>query len=385
MNGVARVLILHGPDVAVDRSGLLAAARDLRELDALCETWGAEVGVRVDTDQPRNEEALLERLRDAAAGYDGVVLHPGSLAFESQELAVALRDVPVPVVEVHQRDRSGLGAPASLLSPGCVRTIHGRGTDGFRWALHHLVHREVWPVQTFSYGDHPDLVADVRLPVGDGRHPVVVLLHGGFWLQPWERDLMEGVAVDLASAGAVTVNLEYRRVGGHGGWPTTADDVAAGIGHLEELAHRLPLDTSRLTLAGHSAGAQLAVWYAASAAHDPGRPRPVHVVTLGGVLDLQAAQRDGLGGGAVARFVADRSSRIAEASPLELVPIGVPQTVVHAADDALVPASQSATYAAAARASGDALDHLVIEGAGHFDVIDPRHAGWPTIRDVLTV
>ncbi|MBW3664228.1 MAG: alpha/beta hydrolase [Actinobacteria bacterium] len=381
---MGRVLVLHGPDAAVDRHGPLAAPRDLRELDALCDIWGAEVGVRVDIDQPRSDEALLERLRDAAADYDGVVLHPGPLAFESQALAAALLEVSIPVVEVQLRDRSLPGAPASLLSPACVWTIHGRGADGFRWALHHLVHRKVWPVQTFSYGDHPDLVADVRLPVGDGRHPVVVLLHGGFWLQPWERDLMEGVAVDLTSAGAVTVNLEYRRVGGHGGWPTTAHDVAAGIGHLEELAQRLPLDTSRLTLAGHSAGAQLAVWYAASAAHDPGRPRPVHVVTLGGVLDLPTAHRDGLGGGAVSRFIGDRSSRLAEASPLELVPIGVPQTVVHGADDRLVPASQGATYAVAARASGDAVDHVVIDGAGHFDVIDPRHPAWATIGGAIT-
>ena len=385
MNGLARVLVLHGPDVRLDPDGLLSAIRDLDELDAQCEVWGAEVGVQVESERPRSAESLAARLRAAASTFNAVVLHAGRLAYEAPDLIRVLREIPVPVVEVQLRDASRLGAPASLLSPGCVRTIHGRGTDGFRWALHHLVHREVWPVKTFSYGDHPDLVADVRLPVGDGRHPVVMLLHGGFWLQPWERDLMEGVAVDLASAGVVTVNLEYRRVGGDGGWPTTGHDVAAGIGHLEELAQRLPLDTSRLTLAGHSAGAQLAVWYAASAAHDPGRLRPVNVVTLGGVLDLQAAQRDSLGGGAVARFVGDRSSRVAEASPLDLVPIGVPQTVVHGADDRLVPPSQSETYAAAARASGDTLDHLVIDGAGHFDVINPRHAGWPTIRDALTL
>lgn len=236
------------------------------------------------------------------------------------------------------------------------------------------------------YGDGPDQVGDLRLPEGSGLAPVVVLIHGGFWREPFKRDLMEGLALDLTGRGFATWNLEYRRVGASGGgWPQTATDVARGIDHLAALASGYPLDLSRVALVGHSAGGHLALWAgarqrlpeAAPGAHP--KVMPAYVVSLAGVADLEEADRTGLGGGAVASFLgpgSDRSAIYPEASPRALVPLGVPQLLVHGTADRIVPIAQSERYAAAAGTAGDEAELLLIPGAGHFDLIEPSTPAW---------
>ena len=69
--------------------------------------------------------------------------------------------------------------------------------------------------------------------------------------------------------------------------------------------------------------------------------------------------------------------------PIELAPIGVPVVAVHGDDDGNVPLSQSSDYVDRAVATGDPAELVVIEGADHFDVIDPEHESWTTVLDRL--
>ena len=112
-----------------------------------------------------------------------------------------------------------------------------------------------------SYGGSPSEVGELFVPSGAGPHPVAVVVHGGYWRAQYDRSLMEGLCLDLAAHGMVAWNLEYRRVGGGGGWPQTFLDVAAGVDALADVA--AALDLSRVVAVGHSAGGQLALWAAA--------------------------------------------------------------------------------------------------------------------------
>ena len=68
-----------------------------------------------------------------------------------------------------------------------------------------------------SYGDDPLQVGDLRIPPGKDTHPVVVLIHGGFWRSGFDKSLMTLLAEDATERGAATWNVEYRSVGDPGG------------------------------------------------------------------------------------------------------------------------------------------------------------------------
>src|SRR5689334_22880724 len=99
------------------------------------------------------------------------------------------------------------------------------------------------PADIHRYGPGADQFLELTLPTGQGRHPVAVVLHGGFWRAAYGVELARPLAADLAAAGLAAVAVEYRRVGAGGGWPATLEDVAAALDALPGLpgADRLDL------------------------------------------------------------------------------------------------------------------------------------------------
>jgi acetyl esterase/lipase len=250
---------------------------------------------------------------------------------------------------------------------------------------------------TLGYGTDPSQVADLHLPpesdADEVPWPVVVVIHGGYWKSGYGRSLGTGLATDLAKHGVAAWNIEYRRVGNGGGWPSTLLDVARAMDALADIADPASdgrLDLDRVVTVGHSAGGQLAMWLAGRHKLAPDAPggQPVvrvrGVVAQAGVLDLVQGAAAGLGGGAVVRFLGGTPSEVPEryavASPYELVPIGVPSTLVHGIKDKVVPIDQSDRYAAAAIAAGDTVDEQRLKGVDHFAPIDPRMRAWATCR-----
>jgi acetyl esterase/lipase len=240
-----------------------------------------------------------------------------------------------------------------------------------------------------SYGPDPSQFGELYLPTGTAvKGMTVVLLHGGFWLAEYDLSLGAPLAADLASRGYASFNLEYRRVGDGGGWPTTLQDVADGIDVLASLN----VDTSHVVAIGHSAGGQLAAWAAGRArlpATAPGRNPKVTVtavVSQAGVLDLTTAAVTGVGGNAEADFLggtpAQVPQRYAAADPIKQVPLVAPVLCVHSRADQNVPFAQSVSYVAAARAAGAVANLTEVEG-DHFTLIDPTSAAWRTVVDAL--
>ncbi len=235
-----------------------------------------------------------------------------------------------------------------------------------------------------AYGSDPSQVADLYLPPGTGKVPVVVVIHGGYWQKDYGKSLGAPLAEQLAREGVAAWNIEYRRVGNGGGWPGTLDDVGAAVDALAgkgQAAAGGRLDLTRVVTLGHSAGGMLAVW-AADRPHLPtgapgARPtvRVIGAVSQAGVLDLRAAAADGLGGGAVPSLLggepAQFPARYAAADPAALVPAGVPVILVHGTLDTVVPMDQSEAYVAAARRAGEHVKLVRIADADHFALIDP--------------
>jgi dipeptidyl aminopeptidase/acylaminoacyl peptidase len=212
---------------------------------------------------------------------------------------------------------------------------------------------------------------------------VAVLLHGGFWRARFGLGLMEGLAADLVARGWVAWNVEHRRLGllGRGGYPETVEDAGHAVDALIDA--EAPVDLERVVVIGHSSGGQLALRAAARSRRRGAAVRVAGAVSLAGVTDLEAAAQLGLGDGIVPRFLggspAARPDAYRDASPAALLPLGLPQLVVHGDADAVVPVGMSERYAAAARAGGDDVRLVVREGEGHFDVLDPHGGAWAAV------
>ena len=224
-----------------------------------------------------------------------------------------------------------------------------------------------------SYGrDHRVQKCELWLPRGAGPHPVVVVIHGGYWRAKYGKFVMRPVCGDLVRRGFAAWNIEYRRMGRGqgGGWPATFDDVAAAVDLLPE-ASRGRLDLTRVSLFGHSAGGQLALW---AAARRDSAVQVDQVVAAAAVCDMRAA-------GAVCGELLGGSpeevpERWAAVDPMALVPLGVPIRLVHGAEDATVPVKRSRRFLEAARAAGDDAELVEPVPGSHRSVVDPRTPAW---------
>ena len=232
------------------------------------------------------------------------------------------------------------------------------------------------PDATVRYAGHEDAVVDLHLPDGSipagADAPLVVLLHGGFWKQEWDRRHTRPMARALAGLGAVVATPEYRRVRGGGGWPVTGEDVALAVRRLPELLAGLGMATGPLTVTGHSAGGHLALWLTTL-------DLPVsRAVALAPVCDLREAIRLGLGDDATQALL--QGADPAPADPMTLFEERPASAVaiVHGVDDDTVPVSLS---------RGLVRRHPWVElhevPGGHLEPITPGSVAWSAATSAL--
>lgn len=246
------------------------------------------------------------------------------------------------------------------------------------------------------YGSNALQFGDLRLPHGSGPHPVAVVIHGGFWRAQYDLAHIGHLCAALTAAGFATWNIEYRRIGNQGGgWPGTFQDVAAAADYLRKLAPSYDLALDRVVTVGHSAGGHLALWLAARHRIPAGDELYVRdplavraAVPLAAVSDLTLAWalrlRDGIVQVLMGGTPEEEPDRYYAASPAALLPLGLPQTLIHGTGDESVPYVMSERYARTAQEAGDHVTFLTLPGAGHFALIDPRSQEWPAVQAAIT-
>ncbi len=375
-----RVLLLNGPNLNLlgTRRPEVYGDTTLPQLETMFRGWAADLGVsHVETYQSNHEGHLIDRIHAARGAVDGIVFNPGAYTHTSYALHDAIDAVEIPTVETHisNVEEREPWRRISCIRDACVHTVYGRGIDSYRWALSHLVVRAAHPVRPIRYGDHPDQHADLRLPEGDGPFPLAVTVHGGFWRHHWTRDTIERAALDLTSRGVASLNVEYRRVGAGGGGEESVADVVAAIS--AGLAHD-NVDPGRWAVAGHSAGAQLAL-----AAVDRLRETasPLLAVSLGGVLDLRRGVAEDLGDGAVRAYLGGADAD--RLSPMTLRPFGAPVLLAHGRADGEVGVSFAEAFAEANQSLDVTPDEveLLVHGGGHYEYLEPADPAWIAVAE----
>ena len=241
---------------------------------------------------------------------------------------------------------------------------------GFKAATKKLVYGEDDPALQYGLLWLPEDVEP------EENSPLVVLIHGGCWLNAFDIKHTYPLSTALAQAGYAVWSLEYRRTGDTGGgWPGTFEDIKTGLAFTSKLRD-YPVDLNRMAIAGHSAGGHLALL--ASGEFQEMKA----VIGLAAITDIIEYSR---GTNSCQTATPEFMNGDYQANPeaYQLAnPVGKklhPNTVLlHGDIDAIVPVHQATLLAAKSD---------ILTGAGHFDWVHPGTLAYQrflsTLNEVL--
>jgi acetyl esterase/lipase len=203
-------------------------------------------------------------------------------------------------------------------------------------------------------------------------YPLVILIHGGCWLSEYDIQHTYALSTGLAQAGFNVWSLEYRRIGDiGGGWPSTYDDIKAGI-LASAIYNSGEFDLTNSVLVGHSAGGHLALLAGGEIKQLKG------VISLAAITDIaeyaagtnscQEVTKDFMQG-----MPKDKPSDYHMANPSKQ-PLHVNTIILHGDKDIVVPALKL-----------DKLERKVImlKGVGHYDWIHSGSMAFRTLTQQL--
>lgn len=211
--------------------------------------------------------------------------------------------------------------------------------------------REV-PVTVIKYGDDLDQVLEFY-GESNPTKGTLVLIHGGYWRNLFDREHMRPLAVSLAKEGFTVVLPEFRRVAGEP--EVTLRDLAFAISTLEDQA---------ITLIGYSSGGHLALLLADKF------PTVKKVIGLAPVTDLIESQERELGRGAVREWLGRDALDRPELNPLRRPPISAKTIFIHGDLDERVPLELTEKYVAAMKSYGQEIVLEILPGTSHFEMMN---------------
>ena len=353
-----RFLVINGPNLNMlgTREPDIYGSESLTDLERQWRMRANQYAIGLHAVQSNHEGDLIDILQAEGARADGVIINPGALSHYSYALHDAIVAIETPVVEVHISNihERESWRRTSVTAPAAERVIVGRGTRGYLDAIDHLRALIGHPPVSFSYGDSPDQVIEMRVP--EGATATVALIHGGFWRDVWARDTMDPLAVWLANHGWATANIEYRR--GPGSFASSHADIADAIASLP--THVGPASQRTITV-GHSAGGYLALRHATDDGASP-------AIGLAPVIDLDAISHSRVDDDPVSAYLGstrteDPSRWEAAAMPTEF---SARTAIIHGDADEWVPIEHSIAFAAST-----GVELTALPGIDHMTLIDP--------------
>ena len=207
-------------------------------------------------------------------------------------------------------------------------------------------------VTAIRYGDDPDQILEIY-GESEEKKPALLLIHGGYWRNLFDREHMRPMAVALAQEGFTVVLPEFRRVAGEP--EVTLRDLAFAISTLEG---------ADLTLIGYSSGGHLALLLADKFSFVK------KVIGLAPVTDLSESERLELGRGAVREWLGTSAEDKPELDPIVRPPIKAKTHFIHGDSDERVPLELTEGYIAAMKAHGKEITLDLLEDTSHFEMME---------------
>ncbi|MCS3794822.1 pectinesterase family protein [Niastella sp. OAS944] len=149
-------------------------------------------------------------------------------------------------------------------------------------------------LENTPYGKR-ELHLDIFRPEKAGKHPAIVMVHGGGW-RSGTRQMQVPMAQMLAVKGFVTIPVEYQ-LSQEAKYPAAVYNIKSAIRWIKLNADKYGIDTSRIAVSGCSAGGQLAAFIGLTNGvaqfegdlGNKGASSKVHaVIDIDGVIDFMA-------------------------------------------------------------------------------------------------
>ena len=144
--GVAKILVLHGPNLNLlgSREPEVYGRDTLADIDALLTQRAQAAGHSLEAFQSNAEHALIDRVHQARLDGTAIILiNPGAFTHTSIALRDALAGVAIPFIELHLSNVHAREAfrRHSYLSDIAVGVICGFGADSYLLALDAALNR----------------------------------------------------------------------------------------------------------------------------------------------------------------------------------------------------------------------------------------------------
>jgi acetyl esterase/lipase len=231
--------------------------------------------------------------------------------------------------------------------------------------------------------DGEALLMDIhRPPARENPRAAVILIHGGGWTRGYgSRFDMDAPAKELANAGYVTFNIDYRLLTGEPGvnqWPVQLDDVQRAVRWIRANAVAYNVDSERIGSYGHSSGGHLAAFLGVRETRDNVDPalatfssRVTCVVDLAGDMDLTIPYPQEMDRQIAVNLLGGTAEEVPDAyqdaSPITWVDAdSAPFVIMHGARDDINPVEHSRTMEVALHEAGVEVVYFEDPDADHF-------------------
>ena len=134
-----KVMVIHGPNLNMlgKREPEIYGNTTLDQINAELERLAMTLGIFVETFQSNHEGAIVDKIQEAGATQEGIIINPAALTHTSIAIRDALLAFDIPIIEIHISNiyKREPFRHKSLISDVADAQITGLGIKGYSIAL----------------------------------------------------------------------------------------------------------------------------------------------------------------------------------------------------------------------------------------------------------
>lgn len=137
-----KILVINGPNINMLglREPEIYGNKTYDFLLKYIKDYCDKISVEVEFFQSNHEGAIVDKIQESYQKIDGIVINPAAYTHTSVAILDALKAVSIPTVEVHISavDKREDFRQISYIRKYCIKTITGKGFDGYLEAIDEL-------------------------------------------------------------------------------------------------------------------------------------------------------------------------------------------------------------------------------------------------------